>query len=191
MVQIDEQINKDKQKEAFNFCLENKLPTTIAEISKERIRRAGAKIRQDNADKEGIANLDTGFRVLKSDSTNMNDIYYSPDQYSQDLLGQLESNIKPDRSDEDLLFQFMLDTGVPLSLPITRTDIHGHTIYQVGGNSLIASLDHIDADMVNDIAKLNPLKFITSERAIKHDHDKTNIVERFKQLAPHTDVRFI
>ena len=195
MVQIDEQINKDKQKEAFNFCLENKLPTTIAEISKERIRRAGAKIKADNADKDGINELDTGFRVLKIDTSNMNDIYYRPQDYNQDLLATLENNIKPDRSDEDLLFQFMLDTGVPLSLPIERTELSsksgGHTIYRVGGNSLIASLDHIDASMINDIAALNPLKFITSERAIATDSDKTNIKERFKQLSPHTDVRFI
>ncbi|WP_395145506.1 site-specific DNA-methyltransferase [Moraxella atlantae] len=164
---------------------------TIAEISKERIRRAGAKIKADNADKEGINELDTGFRVLKIDTTNMNDIYYRPQDYTQDLINQLQDNIKPDRTDEDLLFQFMLDTGVPLSLPIERTQINGHTIYQVGGNSLIASLDYIDANMVNDIAALNPLKFITSERAIATDSDKTNIVERFKQLSPHTDVRFI
>lgn len=164
---------------------------TIAEISKERIRRAGAKIKADNADKDGINELDTGFRVLKIDTSNMNDIYYRPQDYNQDLLATLENNIKPDRSDEDLLFQFMLDTGVPLSLPIERTTINGHTIYQVGGNSLIASLDYIDANMVNDIAALNPLKFITSERAIATDSDKTNIKERFKQLSPHTDVRFI
>ena len=164
--------------------------STIAELSKERIRRAGAKIRQDNTDKD-LSNLDTGFRVLKIDTSNMNDIYYRPQDYSQDLLATLENNIKPDRSDEDLLFQFMLDTGVPLSLSIERTTINGHTIYQVGGNSLIASLDHIDAAMVNDIAALNPLKFITSERAIATDSDKTNIKERFKQLSPHTDVRFI
>lgn len=168
---------------------------TIAEISKERIRRAGAKIKTDNADKDGINELDTGFRVLKIDTSNMNDIYYRPQDYSQDLLHQLENNIKEDRSDEDLLFQFMLDTGVPLSLPIERTELSsksgGHTIYQVGGNSLIASLDYIDATMVNDIAALNPLKFITSERAIATDSDKTNIKERFKQLSPHTDVRFI
>lgn len=164
--------------------------STIAELSKERIRRAGAKIRQDNTDKD-LSQLDTGFRVLKIDTSNMNDIYYRPQDYSQDLLHQLENNIKEDRSDEDLLFQFMLDTGVPLSLPIERTAIGEHTIYRVGGNSLIASLDHIDANMVNDIAALNPLKFITSERAIATDSDKTNIKERFKQLSPHTDVRFI
>ena len=169
-------------------------PHFLTEIGKERIRRAGTKIRQDNADKD-LNHLDTGFRVLKIDTSNMNDIYYRPQDYNQDLLATLENNIKEDRSDEDLLFQFMLDTGVPLSLPIERTELSsksgGHTIYQVGGNSLIASLDYIDANMVNDIAALNPLKFITSERAIATDSDKTNIKERFKQLSPHTDVRFI
>ncbi|MBL7668739.1 site-specific DNA-methyltransferase [Moraxella osloensis] len=188
MVQIPEAT--DSKSEAFKAGY-----PTIAEISKERIRRAGAKIKTDNADKDGINELDTGFRVLKIDTTNMNDIYYRPQDYSQDLLDQLQDNIKPDRTDEDLLFQFMLDTGVPLSLPIERTELSsksgGHTIYQVGGNSLIASLDYIDANMVNDIAALNPLKFITSERAIATDSDKTNIKERFKQLSPHTDVRFI
>ena len=121
----------------------------------------------------------------------MADIYYRPEDYSQDLLGSLENNIKADRTDEDLLFQFMLETGVPLSLPIERSNVGGHTIYQVGGNSLIASLEHIDANMISEIAKMNPLKFITSERAIATDSDKTNIVERFKQLSPTTDVRFI
>ena len=183
MVQIDEPT--DPKSEAYKAGY-----PTIAEISKERIRRAGAKIRQDNTDKD-LSNLDTGFRVLKIDTTNMADIYYRPQDYTQDLLTQLTTNIKPDRSDEDLLFQFMLDTGVPLSLPIERSDLDGHTIYQVGGNSLIASLDYIDASMVSQIAQLNPLKFITSERAIATDSDKTNIVERFKQLSPHTDVRFI
>ena len=187
MVQIPEAT--DSKSEAYKAGY-----PTIAEISKERIRRAGAKIRQDNADKD-LSHLDTGFRVLKIDTSNMNDIYYRPQDYNQDLLATLENNIKEDRSDEDLLFQFMLDTGVPLSLPIERTQLPsksgGHTIYQVGGNSLIASLDYIDANMVNDIAALNPLKFITSERAIATDSDKTNIKERFKQLSPHTDVRFI
>lgn len=178
----------------INFLNKQKKPLFLSELSKERIRRAGQKIKSDNADKD-LNHLDTGFRVLKIDTSNMNDIYYHPQDYNQDLLATLENNIKEDRSDEDLLFQFMLDTGVPLSLPIERTELSsksgGHTIYQVGGNSLIASLDYIDANMVNDIAALNPLKFITSERAIATDSDKTNIKERFKQLSPHTDVRFI
>lgn len=122
MVQIPEAT--DSKSEAFKAGY-----PTIAEISKERIRRAGAKIKTDNADKDGINELDTGFRVLKIDTTNMADIYYRPEDYSQDLLGSLENNIKPDRTDEDLLFQFMLDTGIPLSLPIERSNVGGHTIY--------------------------------------------------------------
>lgn len=121
----------------------------------------------------------------------MADIYYRPDDYRQDLLDDLVDTVKADRSDEDLLFGFMLDMGVALSLPIERTNIGGHTVYQVGGNSLVASLDYIDAQMIDDIARLAPIKFVTSERAIATDSDKTNIIERFKQLSPHTDVRFI
>lgn len=176
---------------AINFCNEKNLPTTIAEISKERIRRAGTKIKADNVGKDGIDTLDTGFRVLKIDSSNMTDVYYRPNEYSQDLLDGLVDNIKADRSDEDLLFGYMLDVGVPLSLPIERIHIDGHTVYQVGGNSLVASLDYIDTQMIAKIAKLNPVRFVSSERAIATDSDKTNIIERFKQLSHSTDVRFI
>lgn len=187
MVQIDEPT--DPKSEAYKAGF-----NTIADISKERIAKAGAKIRHDHKDKN-LSELDTGFRVLKIDTSNMTDSYYRSQDYTQDMLNTLINNIKDDRDDEDLLFQFMLDTGIPLSLPIKRTDISGklgkHPIYQVGDNALIASLSYIDADMISHIATLNPQKFITSERAIATDHDKTNIKERFKQLSPHTDVRFI
>lgn len=184
MVQLPEQT--DEKSEAFKAGFK-----TISEISKERIRRSGAKIKADNVDKDGIDTLDTGFRVLKIDSSNMTDVYYRPSEYSQDLLDGLVDNIKADRSDEDLLFGYMLDVGVPLSLPIERIHIDGHTIYQVGGNSLVASLDYIDTQMIDKIAKLNPVRFVSSERAIATDSDKTNIIERFKQLSHSTDVRFI
>lgn len=187
MVQIDEPTDPKSEAHKAGF-------NTIADISKERIAKAGAKIRHDHKDKD-LSELDTGFRVLKIDTSNMTDSYYRPQDYTQDMLNTLINNIKDDRDDEDLLFQFMLDTGIPLSLPIKRTDISGklgkHPIYQVGDNALIASLSYIDADMISYIATLNPQKFITSERAIATDHDKTNIKERFKQLSPHTDVRFI
>ena len=187
MVQIDEPTDPKSEAHKAGF-------NTIADISKERIAKAGAKIRHDHRDKD-LSELDTGFRVLKIDTSNMTDSYYRPQDYTQDMLNTLINNIKDDRDDEDLLFQFMLDTGIPLSLPIKRTDISGklgkHPIYQVGDNALIASLSYIDADMISHIATLNPQKFITSERAIATDHDKTNIKERFKQLSPHTDVRFI
>lgn len=184
MVQLPEQTDEKSEAHKAGFH-------TISEISKERIRRAGTKIKADNVGKDGIDTLDTGFRVLKIDSSNMTDVYYRPSEYSQDLLDGLVDNIKDDRSDEDLLFGYMLDVGVPLSLPIERTHIDGHTVYQVGGNSLVASLDYIDTQMIDKIAKLNPVRFVSSERAIATDSDKTNIIERFKQLSHSTDVRFI
>lgn len=191
MVQLDEPIDPSQQKESYDFCINNSFKTNIAEISKERIRRAGKKVLEDNKDKEGIEDLDIGFRVLKIDSTNMKEVYYTPDEYSQAQLDILESHIKEDRTSEDLLFQVMLDWGVPLSLPIEVKEIQGHPVYYVGFNSLVACFDSLTPELVNEIAKDEPLKFVTSERAISHDQDKTNIKARFAQLSPETDVRFI
>lgn len=191
MVQLPELIDSAKQQDAYQFCLENGFKPNIAEVSKERIRRAGKKVIEDNKDKEGIEDLDIGFRVLKIDNTNMEKVYYTPDEYSQDLLDNLESHIKEDRTSEDLLFQVMLDWGVPLSLPIEVKDIQGHPVYYVGFNSLVACFNGLTPELVNEIAKDEPLKFVTSERAISHDQDKTNIKARFAQLSPDTEVRFI
>lgn len=132
-----------------------------------------------------------GYRYFKIDSTNMKEVYYTPDEYNQDLLENLESHIKEDRTSEDLLFQVMLDWGVPLSLPIEVKEINGHLVYYVGYNSLVACFDTLTTELVNEIAKDEPLKFVTSERAISHDQDKTNIKARFAQLSPETDVKFI
>lgn len=193
MVQIPEVLEPDTaaHKAAYKFCVDAGLQPSISEISKERIRRAGKKVIEDNKDKEGIEDLDIGFRVLKIDSTNMKEVYYTPDEYSQAQLDNLESHIKEDRTSEDLLFQVMLDWGVPLSLPIEVKEIQGHPVYYVGFNSLVACFDTLNTDLVNEIAKDEPLKFVTSERAISHDQDKTNIKARFAQLSPETDVRFI
>lgn len=191
MAQLPEPIDSVKQQDAYQFCLENDFKPNIAEVSKERIRRAGQKILEDNKDKKGIEDLDIGFRVLKIDSTNMKEVYYTPDEYSQDQLENFESHIKEDRTSEDLLFQVMLDWGVPLSLPIEVKEIKDHLVYYVGFNSLIACFDTLTTELVNEIAKYEPLKFVTSERAISHDQDKTNIKSRFAQLSPNTDVRFV
>ncbi|WP_313596462.1 site-specific DNA-methyltransferase [Psychrobacter sanguinis] len=191
MAQLPEPIDSVKQQDAYQFCLENDFKPNIAEVSKERIRRAGQKILEDNKDKKGIEDLDIGFRVLKIDSTNMKEVYYTPDEYSQDQLENFESHIKEDRTSEDLLFQVMLDWGVLLSLPIEVKEIKDHLVYYVGFNSLIACFDTLTTELVNEIAKHEPLKFVTSERAISHDQDKTNIKSRFAQLSPNTDVRFI
>jgi len=191
MVQLDEPIDANKQKEAYQFCIDNGFKTNIAEISKERIRRAGKMIVEDNQDKDGIDDLDIGFRVLKIDETNMKKVYYTPDEYSQAELDNLESHIKEDRTGEDLLFQVMLDWGVPLSLPIETKQIQGSTVYYVGINSLVACFDTLTTDLVDEVSKDEPLKFVSSELAIAHDQDKTNIKARFAQLSPDTQVKFI
>ena len=184
MVQLDEE--SDQKSDAYKAGFNN-----IAEISKERIRRAGKKIVEDNQDKEGIEDLDIGFRVLKIDSTNMKDVYYTPDNYEQAALDNLESHIKEDRTGEDLLFQVMLDWGVPLSLPIEVKDIQGSSVYYVGIDSLVACFDILNTDLIDEISKDKPLKFVSSELAIAHDQDKTNIKARFAQLSPDTQVKFI
>lgn len=184
MVQFPEETNE--KSEAFKAGYK-----TIAEISKERIRRAGKKILEDNATKEGIENLDIGFRVLKIDSTNMKDVYYTPDAFKQADMLDLASNIKEDRTSEDLLFQVMLDWGLELSLPIERKTIAGKEVFYVAGNSLVACFEDLTFDVVDEIAKDHPLRFVSAEKAIHLDHDKTNIKERFKQLSPDTEVKFL
>ena len=184
MVQLPEQV--DEKKEAFKAGYKN-----IVEISKERIRRAGKKIIEDNANEEGIRNLDIGFRVLKIDSTNMKDVYYTPDALKQSDLLDLASNIKEDRTSEDLLFQVMLDWGLELSLPIERKTLVSKEVFYVAGNSLVACFDELTFDVVDEVAKDHPLRFVSAEKAIHLDHDKTNIKERFKQLSPDTEVKFL
>ncbi|MFW1817465.1 site-specific DNA-methyltransferase [Acinetobacter guillouiae] len=184
MVQLPEPT--DEKSEAFKAGYKN-----IAEISKERIRRAGNRILEDNANKEGIENLDIGFRVLKIDSTNMKDVYYTPDAIKQADMLDLADNIKSDRTSEDLLFQVMLDWGLELSLPIERKTIAGKEVFYVAGNSLVACFEELTFDVVDEVAKDHPLRFVSAEKAIHLDHDKTNIKERFKQLSPDTEVKFL
>ena len=184
MVQLPEPINEKHEAYKLGF-------KTIAELSKERIRRAGKKILEDNANKEGIENLDIGFRVLKIDSSNMKDVYYTPDALKQVDMLDLADHIKADRTSEDLLFQVMLDWGIELSLPIERKTIAGKEVFYVAGNSLVACFDELTFDVVDEVAKDHPLRFVSAEKAIHLDHDKTNIKERFKQLSPDTEVKFL
>ena len=173
----------DEKSEAFKAGY-----STIAEITKERIRRAGSQILQ-NLDEN--KSLDVGFRVLKIDSSNMKDIYYQPEQYDKTMLDQMVSHIKEDRSAEDLLFQVMLDWGIELSLPIERKTIDGSEVYFVAGNTLVACFDKFTMNVVDEIATVKPLRVVSTELAIMHDQDKTNIKERFKQLSSDTEVRFL
>ena len=173
----------DRKSEAFKAGY-----STIAEITKERIRRAGSQILQ-NLDEN--KSLDVGFRVLKIDSSNMKDIYYQPDQLDKTMLDQMVSHIKEDRTAEDLLFQVMLDWGIELSFPIERKTIDGSEVYFVAGNTLVACFDKFTMNVVDEIAKVKPLRVVSTELAIVHDQDKTNIKERFKQLSPDTEVKFL
>ena len=180
-------IAKKVSQNAIEFLDSINRPQNIAEISKERIRRAGAKIQAENPDKQ----IDIGFRVLKIDSSNMKDIYYQPEQLDKTMLDHMVSHIKEDRTAEDLLFQVMLDWGIELSLPIERKTIDGSEVYFVAGNTLVACFDKFTMNVVDEIAKVKPLRVVSTELAIMHDQDKTNIKERFKQLSPDTEVKFL
>jgi len=185
MVQLPEVT--DEKSEAFKAGYK-----TIAEIGKERIRRAGQKIKEENADKEGIDDLDIGFRVLKVDSSNMKDVYYTPDTMSQSLLDSQEQNIKEDRTAEDLLFQVLLDWGVDLTLPIVREEIQGKTVYFVDEDTLVACFDDdLDAAFAKEVAMKKPLRAVFKESGYKQDEDKINIDQVIKQFSPDTEVRAI
>ena len=165
---------------------------TIAEISKARIRRAGKKIKQDNAEKADIEQLDVGFRVLKIDSSNMKEVFYTPDAVSQDLLSDQVNNIREDRTAEDLLFQVLLDWGVDLALPITQETIAGKTVYFVDGNALAACFDEgISEDFVKVLAKREPLRVVFRDAGFATDSVKINVEQIFKLMSPSTEVKTI
>lgn len=162
----------------------------ICEIGKERIRRAGEKIKEE----AGLTaqNLDIGFRVLKLADTNMTDVYYAPDETTQDMLAMMESNIKPDRSDMDLLFGCLLDWGLPLSMPHTHEDIGGFAVHTYNGGDLIACFDeHISEAAIREIANRQPLRAVFRDSGFINSPQKINVFEIFKLLAPNTTVRVI
>ena len=162
----------------------------ICEIGKERIRRAGKKIKEENP--LNTQNLDTGFRVFKLDDTNMTDVYYSATEYSQDLLPMLESNVKADRTDLDLLFGCLLEWGLPLSLPYTSETIEGCTVHTYNDGDLIACFDeNIPDSVVKAIAKRQPLRAVFRDSSFADSPSKINVGEVFKLLAPDTRVKVI
>jgi len=164
----------------------------ICEIGKERIRRAGEKIKADNADKEGIDDLDIGFRVLKLDSTNMRDVYYAAGEYTQDLIAMMEDNVKDDRTDMDLLYACLLDWGLPLSMPHTQEKIGGFTVHNYNDGDLIACFDkHISDAVVMEIARRQPLRAVFRDGSFSSSPEKINVDEIFKLFAPNTSVRVI
>lgn len=163
---------------------------TICDIGKERIRRAGEKIKSENP--LTTADLDVGFRVFKVDSSNMNDVYYAPGDYTQDLLLQMESNIKADRSDLDLLFGCLLEWNLPLSLPHSSRTIDGCTVHSYNHGDLMACFnENIPESVILAIAKEQPLRAVFRDSSFASSPEKINVYERFKMLAPDTDVRVI
>lgn len=185
MVQLPEPT--DEKSEAFKAGYKN-----ISEIGKERIRRAGEKIKADNKDKEGIDYLDIGFRVLKVDTTNMKDVYYAANEYTQSMLAGLESNIKEDRTDLDLLYGVLLDWGLPLSLKHKIEEIEGVSVHTVDEGSLVACFaEKISEKVVREIAKRQPLRVVFRDSSFANSPDKINVEEIFKLLAPNTTVKVI
>ena len=157
--------------------------STISEIGKERIRRAGDKIKSESP--MTTQDLDIGFRVLKLDDTNMKDVYYAPDDYDQGMLAGLESNIKEDRSDLDLLFGCLLDWGLPLSLPYTSEQIEGCTVHTYNEGDLIACFDeNIPERVVKEIAKRKPLRAVFRDAGFASSPEKINVFEIFKFYMP-------
>ncbi|MEA5046074.1 MAG: site-specific DNA-methyltransferase [Petrimonas sp.] len=194
MVQLPEET--DSKSEAYKAGYKN-----ICEIGKERIRRAGKKIEEKLNAKSKEGELfkeedrktpDTGFRVLKVDSTNMKDVYYSPSQYNQQMLLELESNIKEDRTDIDLLYGVLLDWGVPLSLPHITEKIGGKNVHFVNDTDLVACFEEqVPEEVIREIARRKPLRVVFRDSSFRNSPDKINVTEIFKTLSPETTIKVI
>ena len=183
LVQIPEETPDGSEAKKYGF-------STISELGKERIRRAGKQI-ADDSDLLS-AKLDVGFRVLKLDDSNMNDVYYSADEYSQNMLSLFESNVKADRTDLDLLFGCLLEWGLPLSLPYTSETIEGCTVHTYNDGDLIACFDeNIPDSVIKTIAKKQPLRAVFRDSSFASSPSKINVGEVFKLLAPETSVKVI
>lgn len=173
----------DEKSEAYKAGFKN-----ICEIGKERIRRAGDKIRAEHPD----ADIDTGFRVLKLASSNMKDVYFAPEEYTQEKLLDTESNIKEDRTGLDLFFSCLLEWGLPLSHPIATEEVDGCTVYTYGGNGLTACFEkNIPESVIRIMAGKHPLRAVFRDAAFAGSPEKINVFEIFKLLSPDTTVKVI
>ena len=181
MVQLPEKC--DEASEAYKAGYKN-----ICEIGKERIRRAGDKIRSEHPD----AKLDTGFRVFRVDESNMEDVYYHPEELTQTMLGGMVSNIKPDRTDLDLLYACLLDWGVEINLSHTQAVIDGCTVHNVDNGALCACFDErVPLSVIDYMAKQQPLRAVFRDSSFAADDSKINVTEIFKNLSPDTKVKVI
>ena len=181
------QVQEECESETFAFKNGYK---TIAEIGKARIRKSSEKIR--NGECNPAWRRDTGFRTLKIDSSNMKEVFYTPDAVSQDLLSDQINNIRDDRTPEDLLFQVLLDWGVDLALPIALETIAGKTVYFVDGNALAACFDEgVSEEFVKLLAKREPLRVVFRDAGFASDSVKINVEQIFKLMSPSTEVKTI
>ena len=192
LVQLPETIDPQKEasekakkvaQNAVNLLDTIGVPHNICEIGKERIRRAGDKIKSESP--MTTQGLDIGFRVLKLDDTNMKDVYYAPDDYDQGMFAGLESNIKDDRTDLDLLFGCLIDWGLPLSLPYKSEQIDGCTVHTYNDGDLIACFDaNIPESVVKEIAQRKPLRAVFRDSGFASSPEKINVFEIFKLYMP-------
>lgn len=181
MVQLPEKC--DEASEAYKAGYKN-----ICEIGKERIRRAGDKIKSEHPD----VKLDTGFRVFRVDESNMEDVYYHPEELTQTMLGGMVSNIKPDRTDLDLLYACLLDWGVEISLSHTQAVIDGCTVHNVDNGALCACFaERVPLSVIDYMAKQQPLRAVFRDSSFAADDSKINVTEIFKNLSPDTKVKVI
>ena len=180
MVQLPEPCPEDS--EAYKAGYQN-----ISEIGKERIRRAGQKIKEESG-----AEIDYGFRVFKVDSSNMKEVYYRPEELTQQQILETISNIKKDRTAEDLLFQVMLDWGLGLSLPVETKEIQGKDVHFVAGNSLVACFEEdVSEELVKEIAGVKPLRAVFRDSSFASDAERINLEEIFKMLSSGTEIKVI
>ncbi len=181
MVQLPEEVSDKKKDQGYK---------NICEIGKERIRRAGAKIKEENPEK--AQNLDTGFRVLKLDSSNMKDVFYSPKETSQLELFRYVDNVKDDRTSEDLLFQVMLELGATLDSKIEESEVDGKTIFNVADGYLVACFDQkVTDEVVTAIAKMQPTYAVLRDTSLANDATATNFEQIFKTYAPNTTTKIL
>ena len=181
MVQLPEKT--DEKSEAYKAGYKN-----ICEIGKERIRRAGIKVKEEAG--KSAQNLDTGFRVLKLDSSNMEDVYYTPQEF--ELQSLFNENVKADRTNEDLLFQVMLDLGIELSAKIECKQIAGKNVHFVDDNYLVACFDRdVNESTITEIAKLQPIYFVMRDASAANDNVIDNFEQIFKHYSPDTNCRII
>ena len=181
MVQLPEKT--DEKSEAYKAGYKN-----ICEIGKERIRRAGKKVKEEVG--SSVQNLDTGFRVLKLDTSNMEDVYYTPQEF--ELQSLFNENVKADRTNEDLLFQVMLDLGIELSAKIKNKQIAGKNVHFVDDNYLVACFDRdVNESTITEIAKLQPIYFVMRDASAANDNVIDNFEQIFKHYSPDTNCRII